>query len=202
VVTAKQGGTGAGSGPSLHTWPAAGVPARLRAGLAALQEAAWPGDGQGEPGVVHDRALRPVSMLLADGGTVVAALDILTTRITHAGHRYLVSGLSTVVTSPAHRQCGYGRWLVASARAAIQASGADLGIFTCDRPLRAFYESAGWECLDGTVLIGGTPEDPFPSDKFDKVTMAGFCSPRARRNAPSFRHARVGLYPGTIDRLW
>ena len=43
--------------------------------------------------------------------------------------------------------------------------GLDLGIFTCDRPLREFYQRAGWEELPGTVLVGGTPQEPFASDQ-------------------------------------
>jgi aminoglycoside 2'-N-acetyltransferase I len=156
----------------------------------------------GVPGAVHDPSLKPVSMLLLAGGTVLAALDILTKQLVHDSARYLASGLSTVVTSPAHRRHGHGRQLVSAARAAIQSSGADLGIFTCDRPLRGFYEGAGWHCLAGTVLIGGTPAQPFPSDQFDKVTMAAFFSARAQAHAASFRNCRIGLYPGTIDKLW
>jgi hypothetical protein len=46
----------------------------------------------------------------------------------------------------------------------------------------------------------GTPAQPFPSDQSDKVTAA--CSARSRARAASFRHCRIGLYPGTIDKLW
>jgi hypothetical protein len=91
---------------------------------------------------------------------------------------------------------------VEAAREAIEASGVDLGIFTCDRPLQAFYEGAGWQLLPGTVLVGGTPESPFPSDQFDKVTMARFFSPRARDRADTFVGSRIELYPGAIDKLW
>ncbi len=84
----------------------------------------------------------------------------------------------------------------------IEAGGADLGIFTCDLDLRAFYERAGWRCLPGTVLVGGAPEAPFPSDQFDKVTMAAFFSRRAHDAADGFIGARVELYPGEIDKLW
>ncbi len=189
-------------GVQIRSWPQAQVPPRLRAQVTALQDAAWPPDDPGITGVTHDPALQPVSMLLLAGGTVLAALDILTKQLDHDGSRYLASGLSTVVTSPAHRRRGFGRQLASAARAAIEASGADLGIFTCDRPLRGFYESAGWHCLEGTVLIGGTPAQPFPSDQFDKVTMAAFFSARARAHAASFCHCRIGLYPGTIDKLW
>ncbi|MFI9204933.1 GNAT family N-acetyltransferase [Streptomyces sp. NPDC053048] len=158
-------------------------------------------------------------------GAVVAVLDILTKDVTHGGHTYRAAGLSAVVTAARHRGKGNGRQLVAAARELIAGSGADAGLgslplagpgsrplarsvdlalFTCDRPLRAFYESAGWGVLDGAVLIGGTPEAPFPSDQpgFDKVTMAAFFTERAKRNAAAFRHSRIGLHPGEIDRLW
>ena len=52
------------------------------------------------------------------------------------------------------------------------------------------------------MLVGGTPEDPFPSDRFDKVTMAAFFTPRARRASARFTDTRIELYPGEIDRLW
>ncbi len=186
----------------IESYPASSVPPKLLRQVAALQAEAWPATGSGRQGPGHDPRLRPVSMLLTEAGTVVAALDILTKTISHGGQDYLASGLAAVVTCRARRHRGYGRQLVSAARAAIGASGADLGIFTCDRPLQHFYASAGWETLDGTVLIGGTPDQPFPSDQFDKVTVAAFFSARARRHAASFTRCRVGLYPGDIDRLW
>ena len=127
---------------------------------------------------------------------MLAALDILSKELEHAGERYAASGLSTVVTDEALRGRGHGGRLVAAAHARIAASGADLGIFTCDRPLGPFYESAGWTLLPGTVLVGGTPEAPFPSDQWDKVTLASFFSPRVRQAAERFVGARIGLYPG------
>lgn len=134
----------------------------------------------------------------------MAALDVLSKDITHGGRVYRAAGLSAVVTDEAHRGKGYGRRLVAAAREVIARSGADVGLFTCARPLRGFYESAGWQVLDGAVLIGGTPRNPFPSDGpgFDKITLAGFFTARARRDAEAFRHSRIELYPGEIDRLW
>jgi aminoglycoside 2'-N-acetyltransferase I len=186
----------------IESWLESAVPPTLRAQVVALQEEAWPGEGPSVAGVAHDPALRPVSMLLIDDGAVLAALDVLSKDIVHGGQRYAASGLSTVVTGHAHRGRGYGRRLVAAALAAIRESGADLGIFTCDRPLQAFYEEAGWSMLPGSVLVGGTPEEPFPSDQFDKVVMAAFFSDLAQRHAESFRHARIELYPGPIDKLW
>ncbi|MFJ3235757.1 GNAT family N-acetyltransferase [Streptomyces sp. NPDC086787] len=190
------------------SFPEEATPAELRAQVHEIQEQAWPsppGPDVPPPGApVHDPALRPLSMLLVDDGTVLAALDILTKQITHAGAPYAAAGLSTVVTRQEARGHGHGRRLVAAARQTMAERSLDLGLFTCDRPLRTFYESAGWHVLPGAVLIGGTPQAPFPSDRpgFDKVTMAAFFSPEARQAETLFRNSRIELYPGETDKLW
>lgn len=182
--------------------PEAGVPIELRKQVIALQEGEWPSERPGDPAPWHDPALGPVSLLLLDDGRVVAALDVLSKELEHAGERFASSGLSAVVTDPTLRGSGFGTILVRAAREHIAASGADLGVFTCDRHLQGFYERAGWKVLEGTVIVGGTPEEPFPSDDLDKVTMAAFFSERARAAAPAFVGVRVELYPGRIDKLW
>ncbi|MEJ8654400.1 GNAT family N-acetyltransferase [Streptomyces sp. MS1.AVA.3] len=187
------------------TFPEADVPPDLQTQVSALRDEAWPPDSSSAPGTfAHDPALRPVSMLLVDGAMVLAALDILTKQLVHDGERFRAAGLSTVVTRGTARGQGHGRRLVTAAREAMAAMSLDIGLFTCDRPLRSFYESAGWHHLPGAVLVGGTPLAPFPSDRpgFDKVTMADFFSPRGRRHRSSFPHSRIELYPGEIDRLW
>lgn len=188
----------------IRSFPEASVPPELRAQVLALQEEAWPGEEGEEPGISHDPALRPVSLLLIDDDRVLACLDILSKELEHRDHSYAASGLSTIVTGQAERHRGYGRRLALGARETIRESGADLGIFTCDRPLQAFYESAGWHVLDGSVLVGGTPEAPFPSDRdpFDKVTLACFFTARAQARAKEFEAVRIELYPGERDRLW
>ncbi|MFJ8308013.1 MULTISPECIES: GNAT family N-acetyltransferase [unclassified Streptomyces] len=188
----------------IQTFPEADTPAPLRAQVLALQDEAWPRDVPSS-GTSHDPALRPVSMLLVDGPTVLAALDILTKEIEHAGHRLRAGGLSTVVTRRAARGQGHGRTLVTAAREHMARGGTyDIGLFTCDRPLRAFYEAAGWQELPGTVLVGGTDDDPFPSDRpgFDKVTMGAFFTPAGRAARSAFAHTRIALHPGGIDKLW
>jgi len=138
-----------------------------------------------------------------DAGRVLSVLDILSKEIEHAGERYAARGLSAVVTDEALRGRGHGRALVDAARRRIAAGGADLGLFTCDRSLSSFYESAGWSTVPGAVVVGGTPDDPFASDQLpDSVTFAGFFSAKALRGAATFADARIALYPGTIDRLW
>jgi aminoglycoside 2'-N-acetyltransferase I len=184
------------------SFPQHAVPPVLQVQVAALQDHAWP-PSAGEPSSGHDPALQPVAMLLVDDLEVVlASLAILSKDITHDGRRYAVSGLSAVVTDQARRNRGHGHRLVSAARQQIAAGGADLGIFSCDRALARFYCRAGWQVLPGTVLIGGTPERPFPSDQFDKVVLAGLFTESAREHAASFDNACIQLYPGEIDKLW
>lgn len=56
--------------------------------------------------------------------------------------------------------------------------------------------------LPGTVLIDGTPDAPFPSDQFDKLTLADLITDHARDAAASVNNTRIELYPGKIDKLW
>jgi aminoglycoside 2'-N-acetyltransferase I len=190
------------------SFPEASTPLGLRRQVRAMQDVAWPSPPGGHrtphDAPVHDPALRPVSLLLVADGTVLAALDVLTKDLDHVGRTYRAAGLATVVTRHDARGRGYGRRLVAAGHAHMAERTLDLGLFTCDRQLRPFYESAGWEALPDTVLIGGTPEAPFPSDQpgFDKATMAAFFSTPARRARPTFTGTRIALHPGPIDRLW
>lgn len=120
------------------SYPQHMVPPALQTQVMALQDQAWPPE-PGAPPTEHDPALRPVEMLLIDDGDLVlASLTILSKTITHHCQRYPVSGLSTMVTDQAQRGHGHGHQLVTAARELIAASGADLSIFTCDRPLASF----------------------------------------------------------------
>lgn len=193
----------------LLIFPEAETPPHLRRQVWQLQKEAWPPTepptGDGPHPTTHDPALQPRSMLLVDGdGMVLAALDILSKQLTHQGRCFRAGGLSTVVTRTAARGRGHGRRLAAAAHQAMAASDLDLGLFTCDPPLQAFYESAGWRLLPGAALIGGTPQAPFPSDQAgsDKVTMADFFSTAAREARHTFAHSRIALHPGEIDKLW
>jgi GNAT superfamily N-acetyltransferase len=188
------------------TRPEREVPADLRLQVLALQQEAWPPtDSPEEPPAGHtghDPRLRPLSLLLVDEGRVLAALDVLSKELPHCGESYLAAGLATVVTARAERRRGHGLRLIRAARRVMQENGSDLALFTCDTPLAGFYEAGGYEVLPRTVLIGGTPDDPFPSDRFDKITLWAPFTPLAREHEADFRGARVALYPGPIDRLW
>jgi GNAT superfamily N-acetyltransferase len=201
--------------PQILAYPEAGVPDALRAQVLALQAEAFGGEVPGDDvpaglrpalGPVHDPALFPVSMLLVTGGAsqprVLSALDVLAKRIVHAGQEWAVTGLSTVVTAASERGKGYGRTLVEAAREAMAVGGADLALFTCDADLVGFYTGCGFVVLDDAIVVGGTPQDPLRSDSLGKVTLARFCTDRARACAAAFEHCAIELYPGTVDRLW
>jgi aminoglycoside 2'-N-acetyltransferase I len=180
----------------------ADVPPYLRRQVVRLQDLAWPPDTPSVLGPWHDPSMNAVSLLLLDDDRVLSALDVLSKPLEYAGETFAASGISAMVTDPDLRGRGHGRALAVAARDVMATSGADLGIFSCDAELRSFYESAGWRHLAGSVLIGGTPDDPFPSDVLGKVVMADFFTPNALEAAPTFDGARIGLYPGEIDRLW
>ncbi|MFD8795328.1 GNAT family N-acetyltransferase [Streptomyces vinaceus] len=181
------------------TYAQAELPARYAAQVAALEAQAWPGATAG-----HDPGLAPeVMLLLDDGEGVLVSLALLHKEIRHAGRTYRAAGLSAVVTRDTARGRGHGGRLVAAARAALAADPAvDLVLFSCDRPLVPFYEAAGFTRLPGTVLVGGTPEQPLATDApgFAKEVLADF--PGADTRAEAFTGARIALYPGLVDRLW
>ncbi|MFK0222552.1 GNAT family N-acetyltransferase [Streptomyces vinaceus] len=181
------------------TYAQAELPARFAAQVAALEAQAWPGATAG-----HDPGLAPeVMLLLDDGETVLVSLALLHKEIRHAGRTYRAAGLSAVVTRDTARGRGHGGGLVAAARAALAADPAvDLVLFSCDRPLVPFYEAAGFTRLPGTVLVGGTPEQPLATDApgFAKEVLADFSG--ADTGAEAFTGARIALYPGLVDRLW
>ncbi|HPW56300.1 MAG TPA: GNAT family N-acetyltransferase [Thermoanaerobaculaceae bacterium] len=141
------------------------LPESLATQARKIQEQAWPpapGDAISGP----DPGLEPVFMVLLDEDhDVVATLFVLRKRITRAGRGWYAGELSAVATRADLRGQGLGHELVVGAREEMASMGLDLGIFTCDRPLREFHQRAGWEELPGTVLVGGTPQEPFASDQ-------------------------------------
>lgn len=187
----------------IHVFAQDEVPRELAVQIAQLEQDAWPSEDS-DVQALHDPALTPTIMALVFDDEVLASLALLHKQIRHAGRDFGAVGLSAVTTRADVRGRGYGHELVVAAHQHIAASSADLGIFTCDRPQQRFYERAGWQLLPGTVLIGGTSDAPFRSDRpdFDKVTIANFFSPLAGAHKVAFVGADVEIYPGEIDRLW
>ncbi|MET9607128.1 GNAT family N-acetyltransferase [Streptomyces sp. NPDC006512] len=185
----------------LVSYAQAELPEALADRIAALEATAWPGAAPG-----HDPALDPRALLLVDAaGTVGASLALLYKEVPVAGRTCRAAGLSSVVTRPELRGRGLGGRLVDAARMALAADPAvDLALFSCDRPLAPFYEGAGFGCLPGTVLVGGTPAEPLATDApgFDKAVLAAFFTPDPEADRAALTGVRVPLHPGDVDRLW
>ena len=184
------------------SFPQHAVPPALQVQVVALQDQAWPRE-PGEPSTDHDPALQPVTMLLVDDRGSRAGLAghpvqgdhprrpaLRRQRAQRRRHR-AVAPQTWLWPPSGHRGPGTDR---------RQRSGP--GHLQLRPGPGLFYRRAGWRILPGTVLIGGTPENPFPSDRFDKVVLAGLFTDHAREHAASFDQARIELYPGEIDRLW
>jgi aminoglycoside 2'-N-acetyltransferase I len=189
------------AGLVIASFPLPEVPSQLATRWLALVDQEWPPEHD-RSGPEHDPLLDPRLVVLLDGDDLVSSTVVLTKSIEHEGRSFVATGMSAVVTDPSKRGRGHGLHLVTETRRLMNRGGADLALFTCDRPLGSFYVRAGFEVLIGSSVVGGTPDQPFASDQFDKVTFAAFFSPHGRRHAATFRQARIHLYPGTIDRLW
>jgi predicted acetyltransferase len=142
---------------------------------------------------LNDPRTNPTLMVLLDGDDVMSYLAIPSTTIRQAGREYKASGLSSVITNPAFRRHGYGQRLCTAARAFIAGSDADLGVFTCDPPLVDFYVRCGWVLMEGTWLVGGTREKPFPSNDLDKRTLMAFFSEKACAHRADFESGPIYL---------
>jgi predicted N-acetyltransferase YhbS len=127
------------------------------------------------------------------GGQLASHVSVPRKIIAHRGQSYKAYGLSGVLTVPPFRGQGYGERVVRAATAFMEEDGADLALFTCDPPLRSFYERCGWSLLEGASLVGGTRAKPFPSDTLGKLTFARFFSARAQAHEKDFVGAAIWL---------
>jgi GNAT superfamily N-acetyltransferase len=171
--------------------------------LEALR-AEWPAAFSGanvERTQLNDPALHAMIFSLVADGQLASHLSVPRKSIAHCGEPYKACGLSGVLTIPAFRGKGYGERTVRAATAFMEEDGADVGLFTCDPPLRTFYERCGWTVLEGAWLVGGTRAKPFPSDTLDKITFARFFSARAQAHEKDFVDAAIWLELGEGD-LW
>lgn len=181
---------------SVVTFGQDSLPRALKAQVLAILEVAWASGRSIEERLdrpLHDPRSAPVCMLLVDGDVVLAYLAMPSKVIEHAGVTYRVAGLSSVATHPEHLRNGHGGTLVTAAREWIEASGADLGIFTCDAPLVPFYVACGWTHMPMTVVVGGTRAQPFRADELGKQTLMGFFSDLAQGHRADFADADVYL---------
>jgi aminoglycoside 2'-N-acetyltransferase I len=180
----------------INVYPQDDIPLDLKRSVLGLLTSAWPDPRPLEVRLakpLHDPRSEPTVVVLTDGGETRAYLTIPTSTISHAGTEFRASGLSAVVSHPASRGAGYGAHIVVAARELIEASGVDIGIFTCDPPLVAFYARCGWEPMPSTVVVGGTRERPFRADSLDKRTLMAFFTPHAQEHRAAFDEIDVYL---------
>jgi GNAT superfamily N-acetyltransferase len=142
---------------------------------------------------LNDPALHGMIFSLVVDGQLASHLSVPRKGIEHRGEPYKACGLSGVLTVPAFRGKGCGERTVRAATAFMEEDGVDVGLFTCDPPLRAFYERCGWTVLEGAWLVGGTRAKPFPSNTLDKITFARFFSARAQVHENDFAGAAIWL---------
>jgi aminoglycoside 2'-N-acetyltransferase I len=133
---------------------------------------------------LNDPALHAMIFSLVVDSQLASHVSVPQKTIVHRGEPCRAYGLSGVLTVPAFRGRGYGEQVVRAATAFMEQDGADIGLFTCDPPLRTFYERCGWAVLERASLVGGTRAKPFPSNALGKTTFARFFSAcaQARRN--------------------
>lgn len=171
--------------------------AALRRAIAMLQHRAAP-DLSPPPGEVvvpeHDERLDALSFYLTVGERVVSYAAVVQKPIQHAGQTFLLAGLSCVATDPDYQRRGLGARVVAAATRSILDSTADIGAFTCDPPLAAFYlRAGGWDVAPDVKLIGSGHPGALSSDALQKAVLMRLISDRARAAAPLLRATTISL---------
>jgi aminoglycoside 2'-N-acetyltransferase I len=172
------------------------LPDDLRRQTLAAMRAEWPAAFSGakaDRAQLNDPDLHATICALVEDGQLASHASVPWKLIAHRGEPYKAYGLSGVLTVPAYRGRGYGERVVRAATAFMERDGADIGLFTCDPPLRAFYERCGWNLLEGASLVGGTRARPFPSDTLGKLTFARFFSAHAQARRDDFAGAAIWL---------
>jgi GNAT superfamily N-acetyltransferase len=170
--------------------------AGLRAQTLDALHVEWPSafsGAQAERTELNFPALHAMIFSLVVDGQLASHLSVPRKSIEHRGESYQACGLSGVLTVPAFRGKGYGEQVVRAATEFMEEDGADIGVFTCDPPLRPFYERCGWTVLEGAALVGGTRAKPFPSDTLGKITFARFFSARAQARKNDFAGTPIWL---------
>ncbi len=179
-------------------------PTPLREQILVLLQREWPQVFEEVNGPIpwpENPDTQPTSFVLVKDDIVICHVALQWKYIQHAQQTYKVFGLSEVMTHPAYRHQGFGLQLVREASAFIENNEPDIGIFTCQPSLVAFYTQAGWEHMPNTNLIGGTRNKPFRSDSLGLSTMIRFFSEKAQQNRLAFENTDVYLELGE-NMLW
>ena len=175
------------------------LPSGFRCQILSAHRIEWPGNYAGEHRLrdwVQRPWFRPVHLVIAEGGVLIAYAGVARKALEHAGETYNTYGLSGVYTYPAFRRQGYGRRVVDAATDLIRASDADVGLFICAPELAGFYAASGWELMAGTELYGGPKAAPWREE--EDVVMMGFVSEKGKRDRTRFEASPIYF----DDDLW
>jgi len=181
----------------------ADCPAQIRDQIVVLLKEQWPHTFRDdEPEWPSESpGLNPISVVLTTDGIVICHAAVSRKTISHVGRQYLVFGLSAMVTAAPYRRLGFGRRVLENATRYMQQQSADFGVFTCDEGLKSFYNWGGWEVASRSSLVGGTRENPLPSESLGKITLIQLFSPRARAARQAILSTPIQIELGE-GKLW
>jgi GNAT superfamily N-acetyltransferase len=167
----------------LFQYPQGNCPKDISTQIVELLRAEWPNTFKqaGPDWPTESAELKPTSIVLVDNGVVISHAAVLRKTINHCAENYLAFGLGSVVTRQSLRRRGFGRRIVEHATHYMKQEDADLGVFTCDSHLAAFYVFGGWEVTLSSPLVGGTIEEPLPSERVGKLTIIQLFSEKAKK---------------------
>jgi GNAT superfamily N-acetyltransferase len=181
-------------GPVVHLVQYDTADAELRRGFAMLLRRVYaPANPLDPPRPDHHPSFDATSFYIADGTHVVSYAAVVRLVIRHAGQRWALAGISAVATAPECRGRGYGTLVVAAATRYILASDADIGLFTCDESLVAFYQRAGWPRVAGIAVVGSGEEGALTSEGLGKAVLLRLLSRRAHASRDAFEDATINL---------
>ena len=134
----------------------------------------------------------PTHVVLAQGQTVISYAGVMSRRIEHAGETYQTYGLSSVFTFPAFRGREFGRRVVNTATAHIDAAGdGDIALLFTWSDRERFYQRCGWETMPTTKILIGDQARP---RVHDFLPMMRFLSAKGKAGKSAFDNAP--LYVG------
>jgi GNAT superfamily N-acetyltransferase len=172
--------------PELLSFPQAKLPAEIECQVLSFLRIVWPEGFLGENRLrnwITRSEHHPISFVLVENGLLIAHAQVVWKLLEHAGETYKTYGITGVFTYPSFRGQGYGLQVVQAATTYITHSDADVGMFHCNPPLKAFYAQAGWIPMPGAVTLIGARETP---DLVLELMMMQFFSEKGQRGKESF----------------
>jgi hypothetical protein len=130
----------------------------------------------------------PVSFALVESGLLVAHAQVVWKMLEHSGMVYKTYGITGVFTYPSFRGEGHGLRVVQAATDYITHSDADIGMFHCNPPLKAFYSQAGWLPMEGAVTLIGARANPVV---VNELMLMQFFTEKGRRAKEAFLRSPV-----------